>query len=406
MVEAAGLKKITKMDGRLHIFQRPKTPFIWCGFHHKGKYVRKSTKETNFATATAVAEQWYLLAKAKILTGDTSIGGKSFSSAAKSALKNVNERAKRKERSQAYADSIELLLNSSLIPYFGSTSVESINIVAWERYKEFCREKNPNLSRGTLHQHKNALRVVLNHAFRNGWIKALPVFKDVYDTDKVKIPRQAFNSAEWTKLHTAIRNHKKTLMGTRWEEDCEELYDYVMFVANSGLRVGEAKNVRFCDCSIHVETIDGEDRKFVLIKNISGKRGDGGTCRTMDSAVDAFERRVDARGIKDPSKSEGRLFQKYHRDMFNTILEKTGLKYSGERPRRKRDLTVLRHTYITFRLREGTPIFFLANNCRTSPSMIDQHYARYLNMEGVRELNVRKWKPKPNAETHKKNQAE
>ena len=76
MVEAQGLKKVTRFDGRLHIFQRPGTPFWWCGFHHKGSYIRKSTKQTDWASATTEAEKWFTLQRAEILTGNDTLGGR------------------------------------------------------------------------------------------------------------------------------------------------------------------------------------------------------------------------------------------------------------------------------------------------------------------------------------------
>lgn len=387
MAEAIGLKKITRFDGRLHIFQRPLTPFVWCGFHHKGRYIRKSTKESDFAAATAVAEKWYTLQQAEILTGNSAIGGRSFASAAKSAVKTLEERVKRGERSESYAKGIKLLLQTSLVPYFATTSVDSIDIVAWEKYKTHCLSRNPNLSRGTLHQHKSALRTVLNESYRQGWIKTAPVLKDVYSSPKIKTPRQWFEPKELLRLMEALLAHKKKMKGTRWEEDAAELFDYVGFVANSGLRTGEAMNVRFCDISIHKEMSDGEERKYLMINNIKGKRGTG-DCRTMDGAVEAFERRCKARKITDPEKSDEPLFRAYHRDMFNAVLEKEGLKWSKERPARKRDLTVLRHTYISIRLIHGAHIYEVATNCRTSVQMITDHYANWISPRRMTGLNV------------------
>ena len=145
MVERKGLRKITRFDGRLHLFERPETPFIWTGFHHKGRYVRTSTKQTDFGAAVPVAEQWYTLKQAEILTGASSVAGKSFVAAAKAAVKAMRGRADRGERSQQYVDGIEENLNRRLIPYFGSTAVTSIGIVEWEKLKEIgrasCRER-------------------------------------------------------------------------------------------------------------------------------------------------------------------------------------------------------------------------------------------------------------------------
>ena len=391
MVELQGLQKLTRFDGRLHVFQRPGTPFWWCGFHFKGKYVRISTKQADLTAAISVAENWYTLQQAEILTGNETLGGRTVGTVAKSALKNLAARIARGERSPSYYDSVEIVLNSRVLPYFRSKSVAKIGIVEWEKFKSHVYKKSPNLSRATLHQAKNALRLVLNEAYRNGWIKQLPVIKDEYGSARVKVPRAWFALPEYMKLLAAIRRHIKRLKGTRWENDGQELYDYTIFVANAGLRVGEAANVRFCDVSAHKEVIDGENREYLLIQNIRGKRGTG-DCRTMDGAVVAFNRIVERRGIENPKTSTEKLFLAYHRDMFRVILEKANLKWTTEQPPRKRDLTVLRHTYISFRLLYGANPYEIANNCRTSVQMIQDHYAKWLSPRLTKGLNVMKRK--------------
>ena len=387
MVEAAGLKKITRFDGRLHIFQRPGTPFWWCGFHHQGSYIRHSTKQRALDAAIPVAERWFTLQQAEILTGNTNLGGRTVATVAKAALKNLAARVQRGERSPYYLEQVEQNIEKRILPYFGSKSVAKIDVVEWEKFKTHIYADSPNLSRLTLHQYKNALRAILNEAYRNGWIKQLPVIKDEYGSAKVKVPRVWFEPREYQQLLAAIRSHAKTLVGTRWENDAKELYDYTIFVANSGLRVGEAKNVRFCDISFHTEINDGERREYLLIHNIKGKRGTG-ECRTMDGAVAVFNRLVERRGIKNPRASTEPLFKAYHRDMFNTVLGDADLKWTTHQPRRKRDLTVLRHTYISFRLLYGANAFDVANNCRTSVQMIQDHYARWLSPRLTKGLNV------------------
>ena len=157
MVEALGLKKITKFDGRLHIFQRPLTPFWWCGFHYKASYVRKSTKQTDLASATAVAEKWFTLQQAEILTGNETIGGRTVATVAKAALKNLATRVERGERSTAYYNSIELVIRTKILPYFGNMSVAKIGVLEWEKFKTHTYEQSPTLSRATLHQFKSGL---------------------------------------------------------------------------------------------------------------------------------------------------------------------------------------------------------------------------------------------------------
>ena len=391
MAEATGLKKITRFDGRLHIFQRPSTPFWWCGFHHQGSYIRHSTKQRLLDAAIPVAEKWFTLQQAEILTGNNALGGRTVGTVAKAALKNLEARVRRGERSAAYYESVELVIQTKILPFFGSMSVAKIGVVEWEEFKAHIYKQSSTLSRATLHQFKNGLRLILNEAYRTGWIKQLPIIKDEYGSARVKVPRVWFEPAEYKKLLTAIRKHAKTLKETRWEDDVKELYDYVIFIANSGLRTGEARNVRFCDVSFHTEINDGEKREYLLIRNIHGKRGTG-DCRTMDGAVAAFNRLVERRGIKNPKTSTEPLFSAYHRDMFNTVLNDANLKWTTHQPRRKRDLTVLRHTYISLRLLYGASAFDVANNCRTSVQMIQDHYARWLSPRLTKGLNVRKYK--------------
>ncbi|MCX7298561.1 MAG: phage integrase SAM-like domain-containing protein, partial [Hyphomicrobiales bacterium] len=204
MAESSGLKKQTRFDGRLHIFARPNSPFVWCGFHHKGTYVRKSTKEVQWSAAIKVAENWYNLKQAEIITGVASFGGRSFLTAAKATLKTFEARVTRGERSPLYFKSFKFIL-SKVSPFFSSFSVDKIGIVEWEKYKTHCYEKNQNLARATLHQHKNVLRLVLNECYRNGWIKQIPIIKDVYNNEKIKVPRQWFDESDYAKLHRAIR---------------------------------------------------------------------------------------------------------------------------------------------------------------------------------------------------------
>ena len=71
-----------------------------------------------------------------------------------------------------------------------------------------------------------------------------------------------------------------------------------------------------------------------------------------------------------------KLFPRFNRDLFNTILEEEGLKF--DRDGQRRTAYSLRHTYISMRLMEGANIHQVANNCRTSVQMIEQFYAAHI----------------------------
>jgi hypothetical protein len=232
----------------------------------------------------------------------------------------------------------------------------------------------------------------LNYAFKKGILKQLPQFKDEYDTQKNTASRAWFNTHEYSKLHNTIRKHADYLE-TRdklQHQHARELYDYVIFGTNTGMRVGELNACRFCDVRVVVEKATKE--KVLIISNIKGKRGSGGTCQSFYGAVAAFERIVKRRGLTlaKAKDSTEKLFLVHHRVMFNNILKKTNLKQTNTNPPTKRDFVSLRSTYICFRLLNGAPIYEVANNCRTSVQMIQQHYAKYLGGQLLRNINRNK----------------
>jgi hypothetical protein len=113
----------------------------------------------------------------------------------------------------------------------------------------------------------------------------------------------------------------------------------------------------------------------------------------MDGAVAAFQRRCAARAIDNPPKSAAPLLLAYHRDMFNAALDKPGLTLARQPPARKRDLAVLRHISISFRLLHGASIYEVAANCRTSAHMISEHDGKWVGLRMMKGLNVLKRQP-------------
>jgi integrase len=384
MSDAAGLPKVDLLKGRFHIFRRLNSAYWWVGFHHKGKYIRQSTKEKEQQPAETIAERWYFEKQFQLQNGKLITSTKTFGSATKRALERYADAVKRGERSERTLESIIGVLNSRVLPFFERKPIESITNQTWFEFKEEMYTTYPDIRRGTLHQYKNALRVVLNDAYQAGIIQNLPVFKDTYKSSRIESPRPWFTFKEYNKLLVNIRSHITHLKKTkpRWVEGAEELYDYVIFGTNTGMRVSEMSNVRFCDIEIKSE----QRKRYLIIRNIKGKRGTG-TCKSYYGAVSAFERLAKRRNIKNSNSSEELLFPTHHRDMFNEVLKKADLKYSKTQPPAKRDFVSLRATYICFRLLNNADIFDIATNCRTSPEIIKESYAKYLGGEMMKNIN-------------------
>ena len=394
------LEKYSIHGGKCHVFQRPNSPFWWVGLHHEGKYIRTSTKQIVKLEAEKFASKWYFKKLNEIDTGEIINEKITFEKVKNQALIHYQGLVERGVRSAITLEGIQSILQSRVAPYFDKMHIQKIDNTTWHEFKDYILKKYPQSKRGTLHQYKNAVRVVLNEAYRRGYIKFLPVFKDEYSSENN--PRPWFNPSEYKKLHIAIRNHAEKLKyDRRMYANALELYDYVIFATNTGMRVGELQNLRFSDVKIAVEKVDVKKNKdlenwswnkkesgweFLYINNIKGKRGTG-TCRSYYGAVSAFRRICERRSIKNSDTSNEKLFLVHHRIMFNVILDRLGLKYSNDNPPAKRDFVSLRATYICFRLLSGVPVYEVATNCRTSVEMIEKSYARLLSGRMMQNIN-------------------
>ena len=386
MTNQKALPTHTVLGGKVHVFMRDGSPYWWGGFHFKGKYIRTSTKQVQSDAADAVAIQWYFKKQTEIANGLIASPKHAFDKVAEEALTSYKGLVTRGIRSQITFDGIEGIMRSRIIPYFKKMPVIEIDNTTWHKFKEDMVNEYPTIKRGTLHQYKNAIRVVLNQAYRVGYIKELPIFKDEYTARRIDSPRPWFNSAEYKKLHSAILAHAKQLQKKDRLQFAHamELYDYVIFATNTGMRVGELRNARVSDVKVFTEKTSGKE--LLLISNIKGKRGSG-SCQSFYGAVAPFKRILERRGIKKPQTCDEPLFLIHHRTMFNVILEKKGLKFAPTNPPSKRDFVSLRATYICFRLLNGAPIYEVANNCRTSVAVIQESYARHLSAQLLKNIN-------------------
>jgi len=150
-------------------------------------------------------------------------------------------------------------------------------------------------------------------------------------------------------------------------------------MANTGMCVGEALAIEFRHVRIVKRIIsvngDKEEREVCLMTVPSGKRGAGAEFESFIGAPNVFRRIIKRRQIDDPSTSTEKVFLNNHRTGFRRLLDDMGLYMDGYR--RRRDAVSLQHNYIVFRLEQGTPIFDVARNTRTSATVIEKHYAQY-----------------------------
>lgn len=399
-------EKHALMDGRLHLYKRPNSTKWQCSTYLAGKNRRESTGQEILAHAKEFAEDWYLnlrgMARAGVLKS-----GKSFAFAAEAFMTEFRAMTLG-QRSDKYLAMQEMRIRVHLMPFFDGcvlADVTSSKIQEYRLHRAINAHTGQPTARSTLHQEIVALRQILKTAQRHGWIVGLPDLSQPYKSAAKVGHRAWFSPDEYRRLYEATRKRAAEPLNNRWRWECEQLHDYVLFMANTGLRPDEAAQLQFRDVQA---VFDDGTQETILLIEVRGKRGVG-YCKSTANAVRPFERlrtrprraSVDASELADnatassepaPPKPHDLVFPGGRRDLINNILDELELKF--DRDGNRRTAYSLRHTYICMRLTEGADIYQIAKNCRTSVEMIEKYYATHIRTAlDAAAINVRRERP-------------
>jgi len=407
-------------DGRLQVYKRGNSRYWQCAARVGGRRFRESTKEEALDRAKDVAEEWYLDLRGKLRGGEIIKQERTFAQAAEGYLREVKVLAAT-TRSPKYVKFLEMRLKKHLLPYFGKMPLSAINRGTVQSYRVKRAEETMEATalngqpgrppaRNTMMQEIVHLRQTLKWAEGMGWIPFVPNLSQPYMTQGKTGRRAWFSPEEYKQLYTATKRRITEGKRPGFKRHYEDLHDFVLFMANTGLRPDEAFRLQLRDVAVEY---DADTRATILVIDVRGKTGVG-YCKSMPGAVFPFERLKARRQLEAeleaaeqgelkafkwnaliearrkleqdilsgarPAQQELKpttlLFPRYDRDTFNKILEEEDLKY--DRDNKPRTAYSLRHTYISMRLMEGANIHQIANNCRTSVKMIEEHYASHI----------------------------
>ena len=420
------------LDNSVQLYMRPNSPHWQCSCSVAGKQRRTTTKEEGLSRAKDVARDWYLGLVGKYRAGELK-EGKTFKEAAERFIDEF-ETITEGQRSPVYVQGHKGRIKNHLNPFFGNLVLSEITAgkiqdyrihrmktgmsrvdqilkakAAREGIKGFERSRPP--ARTTLHQEIVCLRQILKTANRHGWIEHLPNLTAPFQGSGKISHRAWFSAKEYQALYKATRARAAKPLTMRWRWASEQLHDYVLIMANTGLRPDEALRLEFRD--IEIEEDDATDETILVIK-VRGKRGVG-YCKSMPGAVEPFKRlekrvrptplgnraeasdqrsvRLKGKPVLNTPKANDLVFPKSHRDLLKEILTELNLK--TDREDNERTAYSLRHTYISMRLIEGADIYQIAKNCRTSVEMIEKYYASHIKDRlDASAINVRKLKKK------------
>ena len=383
-------EKHTILGGKVHVYRRDNSSLWQCSTYLAGKNRRVSTKEDGLAKAKDFAEDWFLGLRGKVRNGEIT-SEKTFREAAVQ-FEREYQIITEGQRNAEYVQGHSARLRVHLVPFFGDMGLSEITPGQVQEYRihrheEAVKEHGKPPARSTMHQEIVVLRQTLKAAVRHRWLDRLPDLSEPYRASGKISHRAWFSPEEYKKLYEATRRRANSPKNPRYKWESEQLHDYVLFMANTGLRPDEASRLEYRDVKI---VDDAGSHETILEIEVRGKRGVG-YCKSTSGAVRPFQRLVE-RNKPQPTDP---VFPKTHMQLFNTILDEEGLK--KDREGQPRTAYSLRHTYICLRLMEGADIYQIAKNCRTSVEMIEKYYASHLkNSLDAAAINVRRPKPKKN----------
>jgi integrase len=177
------------------------------------------------------------------------------------------------------------------------------------------------------------------------------------------------------------------------------LTNYVLILANTGIRVGEARMLRWRD----VQSDKDRSGSPIVVSSVKGKTGEREVIARNFEVKDYFDR---IRVMR-----EAEILRKVDRDDFvfcnregdpigsfkkgfQNLISKAGVEFDSHGQRRT--IYSLRHTYATFRLREGTHHFHLAQNMGTSVKMLEEYYGHVRSRDVAEELTKMSSRSKTN----------
>jgi integrase len=244
------------------------------------------------------------------------------------------------------------------------------------------------LSPNTIKRYTTDLKQFFNWCYERAYIDALPRFPKL-KTESNRRPH--FDQKDWAKLTRHLQEFIKTTI-PKVARDRKMLRDYVLILANTGIRVGEARNLKWKDLK-EIPADKGSNQPLNIALSVKGKTGAKEVVARTAEVRTYFKRLLELRTIELGKKPTNEDYVFCNRDgspvgsfkkSFISLLQSAGVECDENGD--KRTIYSLRHTYATFRLQEGVHQFVLAKNMGTSVAMLEKHYGHTSNVSSAAEL--------------------
>jgi len=385
------LKSKVFKDGAIYLFVRAdyKKPTWFCRIKvPKAKgYIWRSTRTTDEHVAFAFADALYHESLVRVHGGEA-LNAKRLGPLLESYLQHMDAR---KDQQSVHN---RMLLIRRISPFLRTRTVNEVDTALLsEIIGEVTRlSSKDRLSPNTVRRVYSDLKHFMSWCVDEGHLTALPRFPRI-SGDQAR--RTHFDAADWRKLARYLREFTK-VENKAVRRDRIMLVNYVLILANTGIRVGEARHLKWRD----VRQIEGEaDNAADIVLTVTGKTGPREVVARTSQVKTYLQRIYDLRvaelaqekGSKADLPANSLVFCHLNgspigsfKKSFQSLIRAAGVEQDSYG--QKRTIYSLRHTYATFRLHEGVHQFTLARNMGTSVAMLEQYYGHTSNVTSAAEL--------------------
>lgn len=345
---------------------------IWI--KEEQKYLRKSLRTRDEDLARRFAEDEYISVKASRITGQ-----KIFKVALHTIIDEwlVEQRktvgiSKTLGRYQAIVSQTNWLKKFIKDPNY---KIEDIQPSLFVDYYGWRKSKRSEVVNSTLVNEKATINAIFKFAIRKGYLSV--IFQAEFPPLlKSSNKREALTVEEYRKIYRYMRT-KEFLDERDTLKVRHFIRDFTMLLANTGLRFGEARRLKWKHCKV----VRGKDEKKKLSEiSLSAEMTKNRKARVVQGMRgDVLERIKSYSNYTKPNdfvfvdnNSGNELSRDYYYRGWKFMLKNTGLDMGVK------EITYynLRHTYATWRLYAGVSSRALCENLGTGLKYLEEHYGQ------------------------------
>jgi integrase len=385
---------VTIRDGKIVLTQRKNSSAWQARFRVGNRWLRVTTKHAELEKAKDAAYKLFERAQIKNEEG-LPVVSKRFSQVSAIAKQKMQAALDAGEAKRVYVDYIAAI-NNYLDPFFGKYNITSIDYALMKEFAAWRTAKQGHEAKAsTISTHNSALNRIFDEAMERGYMTKSQV-PELKNKGVKSERRPAFTIDEYRKLYRFMRGWvKKGQNGkSRWMR--ELLRDYVLILANTGMRHGtESYGLKWKNISY----FNDKGRQYVLM-HVNGKTGPRELVarhnvvpylqrihkRTDDIKDLSFDELISKGMDKEVFRLPDGTKTQSLAQTFEILLKDADLLFDSN-TEQARTLYSLRHTYATFGLvKAGMEIHLLAAQMGTSVAMIEKHYSHLKPRMRAREL--------------------